>query len=712
MSAVSAIGNSFDGQVSGTLIQVGTLNGSVQLGQKEKRAVRLIPAVTSVFSDRTAESAVLDDWADQAEAGGSRLWNIAGDSGVGKTTLALTWINENRYRFPHAQIAMECGGGSGEGHGRGIEEMCDRYFALTGLVTEGHALGTVAAKIELLRSRIEDRPAAILLDDVRSAAQVRPFLSNLPGMLVIVTSRVPISGLAEYRPRRLSLMPMVDDAVAELLVGILDEERTSADPGAFAELVRMCGGFPLIACHAAGLLHDREELPIGELVARIAEQGRLAALAEENEDAMVHPSSVFDVSYSELSTAAAEVYRAIGLHPTRDFDAGLVAALFAESSADGVAGLRELLRRGLVKSEGRGRHLVEDLTYEHATMMAQRDTDPGERARLRGRIADYYLYAAVAADTDLSQRWRLGPLYAEQPPFPLPDLTGERSDGRRTSEGWIADNLVAIMSCMERSGRIWDGTRPVPGYRWQMAEAVNAYFTRNGRNDERATILAWAEEDARACEEPDAQARIQAQWGEMLLGQDRVGEAEARFRRSLEAAEAGREPRGVGAALEWLGITARRRGDAALALEYFERSQPFLDPARKRSHALHHMHRADAHAVLGDQRAALDRYAESMAFFRELAQEGNRDHVNEGKVLMGQGELLAVDQPHQARALFEEALTRFQSAQRPYQEGKALEALADLGGEDRHWQAALDLYERLGNTGAADRVRAKLGRTA
>lgn len=717
---MSAFANAFDGQASGAVLQIGVLNGSVYPGQSERRRVRLLPATTSVFKNRKPEFETLDEWARQIDSGGSRVWNLTGDSGVGKTTLALTWINENRDRFGHAQIAMECGGGSGEGRGRSVEEVCDRYFALAGLATEGHALETPSAKVELLRSMIEERPVALLLDDAQTAAQVLPFLSNLPGLLVIVTSRVPLRGLAQYRPRKLALMPLGDEAVAELLAEILGEERLAAEPGAFAELVRMCEGLPLIAGHAAGLLYDQEDLRIGELVDRMAERGRLRALEEGHEDSMIRPSSVFDVSYRELGPSAARLYRALGLHPVRDFDSGLVTALFAESPADGATALDRLVRRGLVKTDRDGRHLMEDLTYEHATMVVLRDTDPGEREAIRTRIADYYLYAAVAASAHLTQRWTLGPLYGEKAPFALPEFDLEAGAKRRARDPmeWMGDNLAAIIACMERSGRVWDGSGPAPGYRWQLAEATNTYFTHNGRNDERATVLALAEDDATVCQDHDAQARVQAQWGEMLLGQGRLDEARERFLRSLAEARQGKEPRGVGAALEWLGITERRRGDARKALEYLDQAQPMLDPGRKRSQALFHMHYADALAVLGDRPAALRRYATSMALFRELADEHARDDANEGKVLMGQGELLAAEQPSQAVVLFEEAVTRFQAARRPYQEAKALEALGDLKnlGSDaaaasRYWQAALEVYERHGHAEAAGRAHAKLSRT-
>jgi hypothetical protein len=247
----------------------------VELGQGIRRAVRLVPAVTSVFRDRDDAVAELGAWAEQMEAGGSRLWVITGESGVGKTTLAVTWINENRHRFAHAQIAMECGGGPGEGRGRGMEEVCDRYFALTGLAP-GAAV-TPAAKIDLLSSLIDGQAVAVLLDDPQTVAQVLPFLSSLPGVLVVVTSRMPLPGLAQFRPRVLGLAPLPDEAVTELFDEIVGAERTGAEPEAFVQLVRMCAGLPLLASQAAGLLHDDRELRLAELVRRMTAQGRLAA---------------------------------------------------------------------------------------------------------------------------------------------------------------------------------------------------------------------------------------------------------------------------------------------------------------------------------------------------------------------------------------------------------------------------------------------------
>ncbi|MDX6740225.1 NB-ARC domain-containing protein [Actinocorallia sp. A-T 12471] len=684
--------NAYDGS-AGTVLQVGTLNGSVELGQRA-RTVRIVPTVTSVYRDRVPEFGALSAWAEAALDGGPQIVNIVGAAGVGKTTLALTWINAHRERFGHAQIAMECGGTRGQG--RSVEEVCESFFVLKKVT---HGATTLTAKVDLMRSLIEGERVALLLDDVQSAAQVLPFLSNLPGLLVFLTSRTPVPGLAQYRPRRLALEPLPSDAVRELFAEIVGDERVSAEPQALDRLVEICAGSPLLASHAAGLLHDDEEMRLADLAERMAERGRLAALEAVHDD-VARPSAVFEVVYRELGPAAARLYRTIGLHPVRDFDDGLVAAL-AVDDPDASAGLEQLVRRGVVRRDRRGRYVMDDLTHEHAGLAAARDLEPGARRSVRERIGDYYLRTAIAADT--ARRWKLSPLYAQEAPFPVPEGIREQEP----ISSWYAENMPAILACVERAGRVWEGA--APGYGWQMAEATNAYFTAVGHGDERATLLGLAERDADACADPDAQARVQAQWGEMLLGQGRLAEAAERFARSLRAAEAGTEPRGRAAALEWLGITARRRGDAVSALEYFDRALPYLDPNRPRSRALMHLHRADAQAVMGDVAAALESYRASASVFRQLAESGERDETNEGKVLVGQAELLAPTHPDQARALYEQALTLFSADGRGYQEAKVWEALGDLDTDHAAWHKALEHYERLGVGDAAERVRAKLG---
>lgn len=739
---MSGMHNTSQGTIHGTLIQIGTLHGAVDIDQSERRAVRILPKGPSRFQNRNAELARLDAFLAQArEEGGRRLCCVVGPPGVGKTATVITWINQNREHFGHAQIALPCGGDPGEGAGRGIEEVCDRYFRQMGVDTGGPGFETLQGKLDRFRQHIEEHPVVVLLDDVRSAAQVEPFLSDLPGVVVITTSRTPVKGLGLHSPGSLAVEPLDGEAVAALLRDVVGDGDRFADEAAFARLVELCGGIPLIAGHAAGLLYDEPELSVAELVERMEESGRLTVL-EESVESVLRPAAVFDVFYDELPEDAAYLYRALGSHPTRDFDRWTVRSLFPGSPRRADETLDVLADRSLVKQARGGRHVMEDLTYEHAGLVARGRGTARERARVRELIGDHYLYGAVAADT--AKRWKLGPLYGRPAPVPLPDFaaaneahrkrtatpegfgpwlehrrrrrdrSAEQDPGRSdraTSHEWFEANLDAIVACAARSGRLWEGSRPRPGYRWQMAEATNAFFAAHGHWDARATVLTLGTEDAVACGDQDAIARMHAQWGEFLLGRGRLDEAGEHLRRSLAAAshpDAKAVP-GRGAALEWLGILERRRGAPDSADAYLDESLPFLDHSRARPLALHHMHKGDVALLRGDRAAALERYKESAEWFRRHAEEDEPDFANEGKVLFSQARTLAERDPHDALAPLESALERFVRADRAHQAGKALELLGDLGADTRErWEQALEVYGLVGDTAAVERVSAKL----
>ena len=730
--------NTSHGQNQGVHIQAGVVHASMDLRQSTAKAIRIVPQrETTLFQNRNDELAALDARLDHAlESEQSLLLNLVGPPGIGKTTTALTWILRNRRRFGHAQLAAACGGDPGEGQGRGIEELCDQYLHAVGVDTEAPGLGTFQGKLNRFHQEIAEQPVVVLLDDVRTAAQVQPFLSDLAGMVVVVTSREPVPGLAQRRPVVLPLGPLADETVAALLQDLIGDERPAREPEAFARLVRLCAGVPLLAGHTGGLLSDESRLAIADLVSRMEDAGRLAHL-EEAARTVTRPAAVFDVFYRELAPDARLLYRALGVHPTRDFDRWLARAAFPGDAdpADtdkGEAALDALLRRGLVKVDRAGRYVMEDLTYEHARLVAERE-DPAERREVHRRFADYYLYGAVAADRVRTDRWRVSDLYEAQAPCSLPDFRSteheaeavgfdawlerrrhvrERSArqgvGVPSPDEWFEANMDAILAFVHRSGRIWRGTRPAPGYAGVMAEATNGYFTANGRVDERLTLLDAAERDAEG--NGDALARVLAQRGEAMLGQGRLAEARTYLERSLAAARGGgADPRGQGAALEWLGILERREGDAGAARALLEESLPLLDHTRPKALGLHHMHMGDVALLAEEPRRALECYRTSLSFFREHAVTRKRDQANEGKLLVNQARIIAEEHPDQAIGLLEEALDRFVSANRAYQVGKVLERLGDLGrGPGERWERAVEVFELVGAAAAAGRVRDKI----
>ncbi|SIO87503.1 hypothetical protein [Nocardiopsis sp. JB363] len=725
--------NTSHGHNQGVHIQAGVVHASMDLHQRAAKAIRIVPQrETTLFQNRTDELAGLDAHLDHAlESEQSLLLNLVGPPGIGKTTTALTWILRNRRRFGHAQLAVACGGDPGEGQGRGIEELCDQYLHAVGVDTDAPGLGTLQGKLNRFHREIAEQPVVVLLDDVRTAAQVQPFLSDLAGMVVVVTSREPVPGLAQRRPVVAPLGPLGDEAVEELLRDLIGDERPVREPEAFTRLVRLCAGVPLLAGHTGGLLSDEPALAIADLVARMEDTGRLAHLEEAARTA-TRPAAVFDVFYRELDPDARLLYRALGVHPTRDFDRWLARAVFPGDADQGDKALDVLLRRSLVKVDWAGRYVMEDLTYEHARLVAEGE-EPAERREVHRRFADYYLFGAVAADKVRTDRWRVSDLYRAEAPCSLPDFAATKREagsvdldawlehrrhvrersarqtpGVPSPDEWFEANMDAILAFVQRSGRVWQGTRPEPGYAWRMAEATNGYFTANGRVDERLTLLALAERDAEGND--DALARVLAQRGEAMLGQGRLTEARTCLERSLAAARGdGADPRGQGAALEWLGILGRREGDVGAARAHLEESLPLLDHTRPKALGLHHMHMGDVALLAEEPQRALEYYRTSLSFFREHAASRRRDHANEGKLLVNQARVIAEEHPDQAVGLLEEALERFVTADRAYQAGKVLERLGELGRNPRErWGQALEVFELVGAVGAARRVREKL----
>lgn len=722
--------NTSPGDNRGILIQAGVVHASMDFQQRVAKAIRIVPQrETTVFQNRVEELTTLDGHLERVwETGQSLLLNLVGPPGIGKTTTALTWILENRHRFGHAQLAVACGGDPGEGQGRGIEDLCDQYLQAAGVDTEAPGLGTFQGKLNRFHQEIAEQPVVVLLDDVRTAAQVQPFLSDLAGMVVVVTSREPVPGLAQRRPVVVPLGPLADEAVATLLQDLIADERPAREPEAFARLVRLCAGVPLLAGHTGGPLSDRSGLVLSDLVSRMEEEGRLAYLEEAAQTA-IRPSTVFNVLYRALGEDARLLYRALGVHPTRDFDRWLARAVFPGDADKGDKALEVLLRRSLVKVDRAGRYVMEDLTYEHARLVAER-AEPAERREVHRRFADYYLFGAVAADKVRTDRWRVSDLYEIPAPCSLPDFPATKREAgsvdldawlerrrhvrersaRQTADvpspdEWFEANMDAILAFVHRSGRVWQDTRPAPGYAGVMAEATNGYFTANGRGDERLTLLALAERDAEGSD--DVLARVLAQRGEAMLGQGRLAEARTYLERSLVAARGdGADPRGQGAALEWLGILERREGAARAARAFLEESLPLLDHTRPKALGLHHMHMGDVELLAGEPRSALERYRTSLSFFRRHYW---RDHANEGKLLVNQARIIAEEHPDQAVALLEEALDRFVAANRAYQVGKVLERLGDLGrGPGERWERAVEVFELVGAAAAAGRVRDKI----
>ena len=143
------------------------------------------------------------------------------------------------------------------------------------------------------------------------------------------------------------------------------------------------------------------------------------------------------------------MFRCLGLHPGTDFDAWAAAALAGVPVAEARRDLEGLYDHYLLTETARGRYRFHDLIREHARALAAA-SPPAERDAATGRLLDYYLHAARAADQHLASRAAPGrPALAAAPP--MRPITG-----RDDALAWLNAerlNLHAAAGYAAASGR-------------------------------------------------------------------------------------------------------------------------------------------------------------------------------------------------------------------------------------------------------------------
>ncbi|GAA4044999.1 AfsR/SARP family transcriptional regulator [Nonomuraea soli] len=354
---------------------------------------RQLPPDVPAFTGRREAVARLDELA--AEPGDSPVvCLVSGTAGVGKTALAVHWAHRAAGRFPDGQLHLNL---------RGYDPLdplspgaaLDLLLRGLGVETVPHSPDQRAA---LYRSVLAGKRMLILLDNARTAEQVRPLLPGTAGHLVLVTGRDSLPGLvARDGARRLRLSPLSHDEADDLLGRLLGHERAGSDPQARRAVVAYCAALPLALRIAAEHLLDHPGMALGELVDALAEESGRLDLLEAHGDPLADVRTVFSWSYRALREPAARLFRLLSLAPGPDFDVHAAANLAGLSEAVARRLLQDLRRASLVEDAGAGRHLLHDLLRAYSAERSQAEDDPGERRAALTRLLDWYACSARAA---------------------------------------------------------------------------------------------------------------------------------------------------------------------------------------------------------------------------------------------------------------------------------------------------------------------------
>jgi DNA-binding SARP family transcriptional activator/tetratricopeptide (TPR) repeat protein len=702
---------------------------------------RQLPAALRYFAGRRAEIEALSRWLDQAAAAAGTvvISAIAGTAGVGKTALAVYWAHQVAERFPDGQLYVNLRGFGPSGQPATPEEVI-RGFLDGFAVPAGRVPASLDAQTALYRSLTAARRMLVVLDNARDEQQVRPLLPANPGCLVVVTSRRQLTGLIATDgacPVTLDLLSQQD--ARELLTHRLGPERAAREPGAVAELTRLCARLPLALSVAAAHAAASPRLRLADLAAELGgERHRLDVL--DDGDAVTSVRAVFSWSYERLSPAAARLFRYLGLHPGPDVTAAAAASLTGLPPGQVRDLIRELTRTHLLSEQAPGRFACHDLLRAYALEQAcARDAGPERRAALT-RLFDYYLAAAAtAADALFPSEEHHGPPAPPSPPVPPVRTAAAGLDWLNAERA----SLVAVTVHAARHG--W----PRPAI--LLAAILYRYLDTGGHYRDAITIHGHARRAARQSGDRAAEATALISLGIVDWRQDRNQQAAGHYRQALALFREAGDQVGEAQALNNLGCIDWRQGRYQRAIRYLRQALALFREAGDQvgeAQALnnlgcidarlghcpqavgHHQlalalfgetgHRTGEAQALSDlgwvdgrlarYRQAADRYRQALALFLAAGHERG-----EAEALNGLGaSLTGAGLPGQARDQHQRALilarrigARYQQARAHDGLGDACHATGDPGQAHRHWRRAFAVFADLG-VPEADEVSAKL----
>jgi DNA-binding SARP family transcriptional activator len=326
------------------------------------------------------------------ESGPAGVTVITGMAGVGKTTLAVHAAHLMADRFPDGQLYIDLRGFDRSGVALRQEDAVRQLLAGLGVPPERIPAGT-EAQGGLYRSVLAGSEVLIVLDNARSAEQVRPLLPGGSQCGVLVTSRDQMRSLiATEGARLIGLTPFSPLDAREALARRLGADRVDADIEGADRLIELCAGLPLALSVVAARAAVYADYPLSSLATELSESGsRLSALADP--DSAVDARASLSLSYQVLSPGAARLLRLSSLHPGLEVSRETMASLAGISMQEAAAGLEELERCHLMTRPGPGCYASHDLVRAYAAELA--DADPATESHpARMRVLGHYRHSA------------------------------------------------------------------------------------------------------------------------------------------------------------------------------------------------------------------------------------------------------------------------------------------------------------------------------
>lgn len=321
---------------------------------------------------------------------------LHGAPGAGKSALAVRAAHLAAARFPDGQLHVNLRGATPAVLPLPAAEALHQLLRALGIVRTDIP-SDVDEAAALLRTVVAGQRLLIVLDNVASAAQVRPLL---PGCTVLITSRTRLEALegATY----VHVGPLGPATAQAMLAGLVADGRPTAEPGATRRLAELCGHLPLGLHLAAARLNARSRWAVRDLVERLGdERQRLTELAAGD----LALRSSFAVSHTALrdstdptDRSAAHILCLLGLLPVTVVDIDMIAAILDTSRASSDRTTERLLNAHLVEETAPGRFHMHDLTRLFAHELGTGTIPPKDQRTAFTRLLEHFLATTCRAN--------------------------------------------------------------------------------------------------------------------------------------------------------------------------------------------------------------------------------------------------------------------------------------------------------------------------
>ncbi|WP_328999016.1 helix-turn-helix domain-containing protein [Kribbella sp. NBC_00709] len=455
---------------------------------------RQLPAPPTPFVGRRHDLDRLDSALRPDAATGVVICTLVGTGGVGKSWLALEWAHRNADRFPDGQLFVDLQGFSPDSDPMDPAVALRGFLDTLGVEPERIPLAP-HAQAALFRSLVADKRMLVVLDNAADTAQVTSLLPGAGTSAVVVTSRNQLSGLLTGQgAHHLSVDILTDAEAHALLAARLGAERlrteAAAAAAAAAELLSLCGGFPLALSIIAGRAYLDPQLSLAD----VADELRRDTLdVLDDADPAASLPAALSLSHHALTGEEAEVFGLLAIAPGPDIASAAANSLTGRGQSRSRAVLRRLEQASLIGRDAAGRYRMHDLVRRYAAG-AHDLADDVRTAALR-RVLDHYTHTANAGALLLDTH---RPPIELAPPVPgcqpegLPDIPAAMDWFDAEHHNLLAAQQAAATQALHRTA-------------WQLAWALNDFHYRKGHRHHQLAVWQNAVDSAAQLPEPGTQ---------------------------------------------------------------------------------------------------------------------------------------------------------------------------------------------------------------